>query len=48
MKRPAHNRFINIDIAIPDLQVETAVRIGANPRFVMNRCPLASKIRQGY
>jgi len=31
MKRPAINGFININIAIPDFQVETTIRIGANP-----------------
>jgi len=45
---PTDNGFINIDIAIPDLQVETAIRISANPGFVMNSCPLTAKIRQGY
>ena len=45
MERPAHNGFINIDITIPDFQVESTIRIGANPGFVMNGCPLATKIR---
>jgi len=44
---PAHNGFVNIDITIPDFQVVTAIRIGANPGFVVNGCPLAAKIRQG-
>jgi hypothetical protein len=48
MKCPTHNRFIHIDITIPDFQVETAIRIGANPCFVMDGCPLTAKIRQGY
>jgi hypothetical protein len=48
MKCPADNGFININIAIPDFQVETAIRIGANPGFVMNGCPLAAKVRQGH
>ena len=45
---PAHDRFINIDVAIPDFQVEAAIRIGANPCFVVNSCPLTAKIRQGH
>jgi hypothetical protein len=45
---PAHNGFINIDITIPDFQVESAIRIGANPGLVVNSCPLATKIRQGH
>jgi hypothetical protein len=48
VERPAHDRFINIDITIPDFQVESAIRIGANPGFVVNSCPLATKIRQGH
>jgi hypothetical protein len=48
MECPTHNGFINIDIAIPDFQVETAVRIGADPCFIMNSCPLTAKVRQGH
>ena len=45
---PAHNGFINIYVAIPDFQVEPAIRIGANPCLVVNSCPLTAKIRQGH
>jgi len=45
MQCSAHNGFINIDIPIPDFQVETAIGISANPCFVMNICPLAAEIR---
>jgi hypothetical protein len=45
---PTHNGFIYINITIPDFQVEAAIRISANPRFVVNSCPLTAKIRQGY
>lgn len=48
MKCPAHNGFVNIDIAIPDFQVEAAIRIGTNPGFVVNSRPLTAKIRQGH
>ena len=48
MERPVHDGFIDIDIAIPDLQVEATLRISANPGFVFNSCPLTAKIRQGY
>jgi len=48
MECPAHNGFINIDITIPDFQVETAIRIGADPCFIMDSCPLTAKIRQGH
>tara|TARA_Y100000310_G_scaffold303375_1_gene341669 strand:- start:3017 stop:3154 length:138 start_codon:yes stop_codon:yes gene_type:complete len=45
MQHPAHNRFINIDITIPDLQIEAALRIVANPSLIMNTGSLAAKIR---
>jgi len=48
VKCPTHNGFIDIDIAIPDFQVVAAIRIGANPCFVVNSCPLIAKIRQGH
>lgn len=48
MKCPAHNGFINIDIAIPDFQVKATIRIGTNPGFVVNSCPLTAEIRQGH
>jgi hypothetical protein len=43
-----HNRFIKIDITIPDFEVEATIRVGANPGFVMNGCPLTAEIRQGH
>jgi len=46
MAGTAEDRFVQVDIAIPDLQVEPAFRIGANPGFIMYRCPLAAKIGQ--
>lgn len=48
MECPAHNGFIYIDITIPDFQVVAAIRIGANPCFVVDGCPLITKIRQGH
>ena len=40
--------FVDIDIAIPDFQVEAAFRISTNPSLILNRCPLSAKIGQGY
>ena len=48
MQCSTHNGFIKIDVPVPDFQVEAALRIGTNPCFVMNICPLTAKIRQGY
>ena len=48
MKCAAHNGFVNKDIAIPDFQVEAAIRIGTHPGFVVNRRSLTSKIGQWH
>ncbi len=48
MQCSAHNGLIDIDIAIPDFQVEAAIRISANPCLVMNACPLAAEIGEGH
>ena len=48
MERSTHNGFVNINITVPDFQVETAIRIGADPGFVVNIRPLTAKIRQGH
>jgi hypothetical protein len=44
----AHDRFVDIDIPVPDFQVVAAIRVGTNPCLVKNRCPLASEIGKGY
>ena len=46
MAGAAENRFIQVDISIPDFQVEPAFRICANPGFIMYRRPLAAEIGQ--
>jgi hypothetical protein len=48
VERAAHDRFVSIDIAVPDFQVETAIGIGANPGFILDRCPLAAEIRKRH
>ncbi len=48
MQRTAHNRFVSIDITVPDFQVVAALRIGANPGLVMDSCSLAAEIGQRY
>ena len=48
MQCSVHYRFINVDITVPDFQVEATLRIGAYPGFVINGRPLGAKIRQGY
>ncbi len=48
MERSAHNGFVYVNIAVPDFQVEAAIRIGADPCFIVNSCPLTTEIRQGH
>jgi hypothetical protein len=45
MECAAHDRFVSVDITVPDFQVEAAIRIGAHPGFILDRCPLAAEIR---
>ena len=44
----AVNRLVQINVAISDLDVETAVRLGAYPGFVLYWSALAPKIRKGH
>ena len=44
MRGSVHNGFVDINIPIPDFQVKAAIRIGANPGFVMNIGSLAAEI----
>ena len=46
MERPITNGLINDDIAITDLDIVQASRVGANPCFVLDRSSLAAKIRK--
>ncbi len=40
----AHDGFVNVDVAVADLEVETTFRIGAYPSFVVNSGSLTAKI----
>jgi hypothetical protein len=44
MHRTAHDRFVSIDITVPDFQVVAALRISADPCLVMDSCPLTAEI----
>jgi hypothetical protein len=39
--------FVDIDITISNFKIETAIRIGANPGFVLNRSTLTTEIGKG-
>ena len=42
------DRFVQVNVSVADLDIETAIRIGANPRFVMDCCSLPAVVRQWY
>ena len=39
-----HNWFVYVNVAVPDFKVITAIRIGTDPGFIMNRRPLVAEI----
>jgi hypothetical protein len=43
---PSQDGLVNIYIPIADLNVKTAIRIGAYPCFIVNCCSLSPKIGQ--
>ena len=46
MDGAAGNRLVDVEVTVADFQVETAVRVRADPRLVVNRGALAAEIRQ--
>jgi hypothetical protein len=48
MADPTQDWLIQIDIAIPDFEIVTTLRIRADPGFVIDSCTLAAKIRQRH
>ena len=46
MAGAAEYRLIEINIAIPYLEIEPTLRVGAHPCLIMYGRPLAAKIRQ--
>ena len=47
MKSPVADRLIDVQIAIPDLDVEPTGGVSARPRLIVDGRPLAPKVRQG-
>jgi hypothetical protein len=43
----AHDGFIKVKVAVPDLYIVATVGVGANPGLVVYRCPLTAKVRKG-
>jgi hypothetical protein len=39
------NRLIDVDVAIPDFQIESTLWISADPGFILNSSPLTAEIR---
>ena len=48
MHGATHDGFININVTIPDLEVETTLWIGAYPCLVADGRPLRTKIRERH
>jgi len=48
MKCSAEDRLIEVYFTVPDLDIIAAIGIGAYPRFVLNRRPLTTEVRQRY
>ena len=47
VQRVIHDGLVYIDVFISDFQVEVAVGVRTNPRFIMNAGSLAVEIGQG-
>ena len=47
MHGPACNWFVKVDIAVTNLDIESAVGIAAHPCLVVNRRALASEVGKG-
>jgi len=48
MQRAAHDGLVEVDIAVPNFEVEAALRVGADPGLIPNRGPLTAEIGEGY
>src|SRR5579862_3350549 len=48
MHRAVVDWFVDEDLAIANLQVEGAVRVGADPGFVLDWRALVAKVREGH
>lgn len=48
MQGAADYRFVDVEVAIPDFDVVSAIRAGAYPRFKVDRRALATKIGQRH
>jgi hypothetical protein len=42
------DRLIDINITVADLQVVTALRVGADPRLIVNRRALVAEVRERH
>ena len=48
VERSVKNGLVNVYFPVPDLYVETAIRMSAYPGLVVNRCPLTTKVGQRH
>ena len=42
------NGFVNVDVTVANFEIEAALRISANPGFVLYRGALTAEIGKGY
>lgn len=43
----AHDGFVKVEVAVPDLDIVATIGVGANPGLVVYRRPLTAKVRKG-
>jgi hypothetical protein len=48
MHRTAAYRFVYVDISVSYLDIVSAIKIGADPCFIVDRCALRAKVGQRY
>ena len=48
MHYAADDRLVNIDVSIPDFEVEATIGVSAHPRFIVDWRALTPKVRQRH
>lgn len=48
MHCPADYGLVQINVAVPNLYIEATIRIGANPRLIVDGCSLTAEVREGH
>ena len=48
MNGAVRNRFVDVQVAVANLEIKTAIRVGTDPRLVVDRRPLTAEIGQWH